>query len=279
MRHFLIPALSIASLLCLAPSVSATSPKYLALVDSADHLMKQKQWMMAESIIISALRLQPASYTNALLFSNLGVARTEQGKYRDAVEAFDLGLSIAPESKGILNNRARTLMLLNDYDAALADLDKSLSLDSIQEWPLQMRGMIRINRMSLPEARHDMLLLARNFHKNDYAFSGLAKISELEGKNEDALRYYDESIIIRDDPDVRSERIRLKIKMEKYSEASSDIRESLGIYPEFPYFYLWRGYLHRLQYRYEEAEADKKTAIGKGLDPQFVERFIPKTGR
>lgn len=259
--------------------IYATSPQYLALVDSADNYIKREQWMKAEHTIISALRLEPANRSNSLLFSNLGVVRTEQGKFNDALEAFGLGLSIAPESKEILNNRARTLMLMNDYGSALSDLSESLKMDSIQEWPLQMRGLLRINANDTTGAKHDFLLLARNFHKNDCAFTGLAKIAEWEGNYDDALKYYNEAIIIKDDPDTRSERIMLKIKTDKYSDASQDIKESIDRYPQEPVFYMLRGYLHRLNYRYEEAEADKKIAINKGADPQFVEQFIPKTRR
>ena len=262
-----------------AKGMSATSPEYLALVDSADNYIKMERWMEAEHTIISALRLEPANYTNSLLFSNLGVVRTEQGKYKDALEAFGLGLSVAPRSTGILNNRARTLMLMNDYASAMSDLSESLEEDSIQEWPLQMRGLLRINARDTVGARHDFLLLTKNFHRNDKAFSGLAKIAEWEGKTADALRYYDEAILINDDPETRYERILLKIRTDKYSEAAQDIREGIDRFPNDPYFYLWRGYLHRLNFRNEEAEADKKIAINKGADPQFVEQFIPKIKR
>ncbi|MDE6009282.1 MAG: hypothetical protein K2G90_08760, partial [Muribaculaceae bacterium] len=101
------------------------------------------------------------------------------------------------------------------------------------------------------------------------------RISELEGDKEAALKYYDESLRLSDEPETRSWRILLKISMEKYSEASSDIRESIEKYPENPYFYIWRGYLHRLNYRREEALADKKIALSKGADKQFIEQFIP----
>lgn len=238
-----------------------------------------ERWMEAESILIDAMRLEPGNYMNSLLFSNLGVVRTEQGKFKDAIEAFRLGLSIAPKSKEILNNRARTYMIMGDYDKASDDLSGSLEVDSIQEWALQMRGLLRIRENDLEGAKHDLMLLAKNYPKNDRALSGLAKIAEYEEEPAEALKYYDESILLNDDPDIRSQRILLKIKLDKYSDASSDIRESIQKYPENPIFYIWRGYLHRLNYRNEEAEADKKIALNKGADPQFVEQFIPSTGR
>lgn len=273
-----IRILTFASIAISAQNLYATSPQYLALVDSADNYIKKERWTEAEHTIISALRLEPANYTNSMLFSNLGVVRTEQGKYKDALEAFGLGLSIAPHSTAILNNRARTLMLMGDYSLAMDDLSQSLEMDSIQEWPLQMRGLLRINANDTAGAKRDFLLLAKKFHKNARAFSGLAKIAEWEGNNNDAIKYYDEAIIINnDDPETRYARILLKIKTDKYSEAAQDIREGIDRFPNDPHFYLWRGYLHKLNYRNEEAEADKKIALNKGADPQFVEQFIPKS--
>ncbi len=281
MKHSILSLRTVSFFILLFCSglIRAVSPQYLALVDSADNYIHKEKWMEAESIIIEAMRLEPGNYMNSLLFSNLGVVRTEQGKFKDAIEAFRLGLSISPKSKEILNNRARTYMIMGNYNKAFEDLSRSLDVDSVQEWPLQMRGMLRIRENDLDGAKHDLSLLSKNFPKNDRALSGLAKIAEYEGKPAEALRYYDESIILNDDPDIRSQRILLKIKLDKYSEASTDLRESIQKFPENPMFYILRGYLHRLNYRYEEAEADKKIAINKGADPQFVEQFIPSTGR
>lgn len=281
MNQFILSlrTISVLLLLFIPGFLRAVSPQYLALVDSADNYIRMERWMEAESILIDAMRLEPGNYMNSLLFSNLGVVRTEQGKFKDAIEAFRLGLSIAPKSKEILNNRARTYMIMGDYDKASDDLSGSLEVDSIQEWALQMRGLLRIRENDLEGAKHDLMLLAKNYPKNDRALSGLAKIAEYEEEPAEALKYYDESILLNDDPDIRSQRILLKIKLDKYSDASSDIRESIQKYPENPIFYIWRGYLHRLNYRNEEAEADKKIALNKGADPQFVEQFIPSTGR
>lgn len=64
--------------------------------------------------------------------------------------------------------------------------------------------------------------------------------------------------------------------MGRYSEAAEDISESVKRYPQIPDFYMARGYLHRLNFRNEEALIDKKIALDKGADPQLVEQFIPK---
>ncbi len=264
-----------ATLLIASASLSASSPKYLALVDSADMYMKRERWEAAEQTIVKALRLEPANFTNSLLLSNLGVAQTNQGHYEEALESFRLGLTLSPRSSTLYNNRARTLLYLKRNKEALEDIEESLSMDSIQEWPLQMKGLILLGENRLDEAQSTLNLLCRHYPYNDVGMSALGRISELEGDKEAALKYYDEALRLSDEPETRSWRILLKISMEKYSEASSDIRESIEKYPENPYFYIWRGYLHRLNYRREEALADKKIALSKGADKQFIEQFIP----
>lgn len=255
--------------------VKASSPEYIALADSADRFIKNEQWFEAEKTIIDALRLEPANFSNSLLFSNLGIVRTNRGAYKDALEAYELGLAIAPGSTVIMNNRAQTYLLQGDYDNALNDLDKSLSIDSIQEWPLLMRGQLRLHENNLKGASDDFYFLLSHFPNNFSAMEGLGRIADMENNYNEAIKYFDEALKIKDNTETRSLRILTKIKNEKYSEAAVDINESLSMYPDYADYYIWRGYLHRLNYRNEEAIADKKNAILKGADPQFVDQFIP----
>ncbi|MDE6444087.1 MAG: hypothetical protein K2K64_06675, partial [Muribaculaceae bacterium] len=188
---------------------------------------------------------------------------------------FRLGLSIAPNSSTLHNNRARTLLHLKRGDEALEDIEASLKIDSIQEWPLQMKGLLLLENNKLEESKDIFNLLCHHFPYNDVGMAALGRISEKEGNKEDALRYYDEALRLSDNPETRSWRILLKIDMENYSGAASELRESIAKYPEYPYFYLWRGYLSRLNYRDEEAIADKKIALSKGADSKLVEIYIP----
>lgn len=259
----------------LSPFCHASSPRYEALADSADNYIKRERWNEAESAILSALRLEPANFSNSLLLSNLGVVRTNQGRYEEALEAFDLGISIAPGSSILRTNRARTCLYMSKYEDALNDLNESLKIDSLQEWPLSMRGLLLLEKNDLDGARKDFMQLAKLYPDNDASMTGMAYIAEREGKKEEALRYFNEALKICDAPETHYSSVLLKIDMNKYSEASEELRECIDRYPEDPLFYLYRGYLHRPNYRNEEAKADKKIALDKGIDPQIVEKFIP----
>ena len=71
--------LAVAFIFAAYPPMTASSPRYLALVDSADNYIKRERWTDAEQTLLSALRLEPGNFTNSLLLSNLGVVRTNLG--------------------------------------------------------------------------------------------------------------------------------------------------------------------------------------------------------
>lgn len=270
----------IISLVAVAPAAAtAQSEKYLALTDSANNYLKRERWADAERAILEALRLEPANFTNALLLSNLGVARSQMGRHDEALEDFRLALSISPNSTTVRNNRARTLLTARRYVEALQDLNESIEIDSTQTWARQMRGLLLL-QAGLPEAAHsDFKRLYQENPDNHTVLTGLAQSAQAKGDNEEALRFYDLAIQCEDVAETRFSRIMLKLNMERYSDAADDIRTAMEAHPQSPDFFVARARLNRLTYRYADAETDKKIALDKGADPQFVEQYVPKNGR
>lgn len=252
------------------------SSRYIELADSADFLIQRENWDKAEKTIIEALRLEPANFTNSLLLANLGLVQTQKGEYDKAIESLTLGLNIAPASTVLLNNRAHAFLLKDSISAALKDLDKSLGLDSIQEWTLQTRAFIYLQEQDFNNALKLFNKIKDNFPGNSSVFSGLAAIAEQKEDWNLAKSLYREALLRRqDDDEAREAYIFLLIKTDDYSGARAEIRSAIDSNPENPMFYLLRGYLHRLNYRMDEAQADKKIAISKGIDPNYASSFIP----
>lgn len=266
--------LILGSLACLAEH-----NRYLALADSAQTYIQREKWDKAESLLIEALREEPAQFSNAMLFSNLGIVRMNMERYEEALEAFDMGLNISPGSTVLLNNRSNLKMILGKDREALNDLNKSLEIDASQEWALQMKAMILISLKEYEEARKVVELFLQNFPENSYPYFLIGRLAEINGDDEEAIRRYKEALSRKDLEETRSLLILLFIKNDLFSDASSLIRESIEFYPENPYFYLWRGYLNKLNYRNEEAEADKKMALALGADIQLVEIYLPTMRR
>lgn len=252
------------------------SDRYIELADSADFFIANEQWDQAESKIVEALRLEPANFTNSLLLSNLGYVQTAKGEYGKALESFKLGLSLSPSSTVIYNNRAKTYILLDSIKSAAMDLDRSLQIDLNQEWPLQTRAFIFLRLNQNDSAKILLQELETRFPNNYLAHSGLGVIAEREGRKKDALKEYDKAIELNpEDAETNFSKILLLIDLDDYSQARNVINQCIRDFPEEPVYYLMRGYLHKLNYRLPEAEADRKIAIDKGLDVGLVNQFIP----
>lgn len=252
------------------------SARYLELADSADFFIARENWNRAEEKIIEALRIEPANFSNSLLLANLGFVQTQKGEYSKAIQSLSLGLNIAPSSTVLLNNRAHTYLLSDSIDNAINDIDKSLQIDSLQEWALQTKAYIYLQENDSDSAKNLFNKIKNNFPDNASAYSGLAAVAEKEGDNKKALEYYKTALAIKpEDEEAREAYIFLLVKTDEYSLARSELRQAIEKNPENPMFYLLRGYLHRLNFRMDEAQADKKLAISKGLDPKYVSSFIP----
>lgn len=253
-----------------------SSPRYLELADSADFFIARENWNRAEEKIVEALRLEPANFTNSLLLANLGLVQSNKGEYHKALQTLSLGLNMAPSSTVLLNNRAHVFLMLDSVVRAAQDIDKSLQIDSLQEWSLQTRAYLYLDSGVASKAREIFLKLKDSFPDNTSIYSGLAALAEHESHFQEAGQYYRKAIEINpDDIEARIAYISLLIKIEAYQDARAQIKEGLNKDPEEAMFYLLRGYLHKINYRNDEAQADKKIAIAKGLEPEYVKNFIP----
>lgn len=253
-----------------------SSPAYLELADSADYFIARENWDKAEDKILKALRLEPANFTNSLLLSNLGMVQANKGEFSKALQSLTLGLHLAPSSTVILNNRAHTYLLTDSIEQAKKDLDRSLEIDSLQEWTLQTRAFLYLNQKDIESAEVLFRKLKENFTEKPALYTGLATIAQIQDKTEEAKTFYRQALKLDESYDeAREAFILLLINTGDYPAARIEIREALKQSPENPMFYLLRGYLHRLNYRMEEAQADKKLAISKGMDAGFASDFIP----
>ncbi len=136
------------------------TPAYVERADSADHYIKAERWADAERNLKTALRLEPANPGNALLLSNLGYVQTMLGKFDDALESYDVSLSIAPKSAVVALKPGLTYASAGKTAEAMKDLDAALAIDSTRTMPLKMRGLLRLGNGDIAGRRHDLTLLA-----------------------------------------------------------------------------------------------------------------------
>lgn len=252
------------------------SDTYMILVDSADNYIKAERWHDAEETIKAALRLEPANFTNALLLQNLGVVQTNQGKLQDAIESFSIGLGIAPNSTVLLTNRAYLLLEMGNVQSAVADLSKSLTVDPSLQRPRKLRGYISLQQGDLTGAMADFNKLKEYYPNDCDAIVGLAECALADGDSKKALELYSEALSKNPSADMYLSRGLIYANEGRLTEAMADAKSGLAIDSESPELYILCAYIHKLNYRNEESEADIKLAIRNGADSQMIRKYFPE---
>lgn len=249
--------------------------KYEAMIDSADAYASRKNWEMAERFTLEAIKLQPAKKSNWLLWANLGEIRTNLDRIDDAIEAYDIGLAIQPESKKMLIGRAGLLLSSKRMNEALADLSTLLKNDSTLEWPRMMRGFIYLDMGLKDEASSDFSTLTRLFPDNNKGYYGLGTIALIEGKNDVAKEMFVKTVEKEPDEEAYIRLIPLLAEEGNLVEANERLHEAMKAFPRNGNMFLLRAYLHKLNFQNEEAEIALKLAKEYNADPHLVVLFFP----
>lgn len=262
-------------------NVDNTYNSYLELADSARFYIAKEEWSEAARCTREAMRLEPGNPGNIMLFSNLGLASGMEGKIGEAMECFDIALSRAPKSIPVLTSKAKIQIKASDIEGAKETLDTILSLDSLAEWPLQTRGLIRMRSADYKGAFSDFLRLTKYHPDNIWGHGGLAKCMEMQGYVSEATVYYADALSKTKKND--EDRVEFQLGLienlghtGKLTEALGVAKEAIEENPHDGRLYLLRGWIKKLLLIYREAEADKKLAIDYGVDYQTIERFFPE---
>lgn len=119
---------------------------------------------------------------------------SNQGKYNDALAAYNWSLELRPNHPDALNNRGAIYDYLGRYDEALADLNRSLELRPDHPVALYNRGTAYGHLGRYDEALADLnrSLELRPDHPN--ALYNLACLFSLWGKPNDALTYLEKAV-------------------------------------------------------------------------------------
>lgn len=266
-----------------AQAVSSTPEysRYLQLADSAQYHISKENWSDAARCTREALRLDPGNVGNVMLFSNLGLATGMDGKIGEAMQCFDIALSRAPKSIPVLTSKAKIQIKASDEEGALETLDTILQLDSLAQWPLQTRGLLRMRAGKYEAAFNDFKTITKHYPSNTWGPGGMAKCMEIQGYLSEAAGYYRDAME-RTNPDDE-DRVEFQLGLienlghtGKLTEALDVAKDAISEHPHDGRLYLLRGWIKKQLLIYREAEADKKLAIDYGVDFQTVERFFPQ---
>lgn len=254
-------------------SAQTLTPDYVAHADSADWYLKHEQWSDAERTIVSALRHDPANKSNYLLWSNLGIARTQMEDYDGAIEACSIGLASAPHSTVLLSNRARAYLAKGEIKAAMADLDTALRQDSTLQWPLRMRGVLRAMQHDTPGALADLNAYTQRYGEDAAVEESLGDLAAGAGDCSAAIKAYRKSYELDPDISLLTKALLTAYAFGRIEEMEEDIRKGISDYPKEGVLYLIRGMLNKRKYQTEAMERDLRTALELGVDRRLYNQL------
>lgn len=253
-----------------AQTLTAT---YVELADSADYYIGKKMWREAEQVIIKALKHEPANKSNYLLWSNLGSVREQQQNFDGAIESYTIGLSSAPKSTILLTNRARAFLALGRNEDALADLDLVLQTDSLQQWPLKIRGILNASKGKFDDALRDFSLYKKHYGDDAGVEEVSGDIYSSQAEFDKSLKAYRNSLKIEPTEEVYVKIALISYAIGKIDEAAEDISEGIKKFPRKAELYVMRGLLNKSRYQTDAYESDIKMAKHLGIDNVFLKNL------
>lgn len=267
--------LLVISVVCWVADIAAgiNESRYFELAGAADSAIVENRFDDAERLLLEAMRSEPSNPSNVLLMSNLAMVRFYQGNDSLALATINDAHAMAPVSVTVLTNRARIHSAMGNVDDAYSDYELILQLDSTVIEPRLNHGVIALYSGMVDVAERDFMTLKRLAPDSDETAMGLAMYYSALNQPKEAIPYY--TRLLAKDPAIEyyAGRINCYLLTEQLTEASADISEAMKLYPDDAELYMLRGWLNRLRFRNEDAEADFKRAIELGADRERVERL------
>jgi len=240
---------------------------------------------------------------------NKGVELYSQGKYDQAIEAYDQAISINPQYAEAWNNKGLALRALGEYDEAIKAYDQAISINPQIAEAWSNKGVAFYNQGKYNEAikAYDQAISINPQHAGTWsnkgnAFSGLGKYDEaIEacdqaidinpqyadawynkgvalralGKYDEAIKAYDQAISINpQDAEAWNNKGLALRALGKYDEAIEACDQAISINPKLAEAWSNKGNALSALGKYDEAIKAYDQAIS--INPQFAEAWYNK---
>ncbi len=163
----------------------------------------------------------------------LGVAAVSRGDYSTAVRYFSEKIAKEPGFGPAYNDRAVCHRMLKNYDQAMADLERAISLLPDSFMPFYNRALTFADRQEYPRAIAD---LDESLRRNPTHFPSLATRGQWKfraGKSDEAMTDLDEAVRIAPrDVFCLNTRASIRLRTGRYAGAYEDLETSLQSEPE-----------------------------------------------
>lgn len=250
------------------------SSRYMQLVGEADQASAAAQWRRADSLLVAAMRSEPANPLNIMLMSNLGMIRFYQGNDSLALLTLDAANRMEPRAAIVLSNRAKVRVATGDTDGAIADWNSVLEIDSTNVATRYLRSIALLRRGDSNGAEKDAYWLRDNAPKDPRTDLAMGTLLSSTARYQEAIPYLNHSIETEPAAELYAARALCNLMTGNLNEASSDISEGMRLDPADGELYLYRALLNSMRYRPEDARTDASRAVELGVAPSRAQALL-----
>lgn len=253
-------------LLCVSlflPVLQAQS--YVEYIDRATRCEQQDSLEQAEEYYMQAVRLQPKSPQNALLYANVARLQRLQNRMDDALTSYGYSLNRYPNNVKVLLDRAELLLEMGRERGALIDCSTVLDIDSVNRNALLMRSYLYYKARRYQEAEVDYLRLLRKNETDSVASMGLAVLYQAWEKLPKAFEIWNR-LIERSPQDGMLYLCRAEVErmMKSYELALMDVDKAISLSVADADTWILRGDICMEMGKKSQAYESYQQAIQKG---------------
>lgn len=251
------------------------STEYLHYVAQSDSLIEADNWPEAETMVIKALRCEPGNPANQLLFCNLGMILTTQGKYGEAIRALDNAVILNPGSFIAYKNRGKAYSAMQRLGDAADDFTKALAIDSTDTSVRCLRATVYACSSDYERAFKDYTSVLEMDRDNTAALDGIANCCIALGNQDQAIPFLNRLIELSPQPEHYFNRGLSLAQLGRLSEASEDVSSGLLMDPANGNLWLLRAYIEKISYRHNDAKSSLAKARKYGADSELEYQLLP----
>jgi tetratricopeptide (TPR) repeat protein len=206
----------------------------------------------------------------AVAYTNRGSIRYALEQYEAALEDLDRALELARQDANAYYHRANVHRALEQQEAALADLDQALELGPEQARAYASRGLVHHNMGAYTAALEDYARALELEPDSAEVYLNRGGTYATLGNFDAALADYARSLELDpQDADAYYNRGTVHAMMENYEQALTDLDRALELKPEFAQVYGNRGLVYKALGETEKAIADLEHFLELSDNPQW----------
>ncbi len=248
---------------------------YQELIEQGIEALKCDSLQQAEDCFRSAMQLRPGSNVNYMLFRYIGQIQERQGKDKEAMQSYIMGLNLKPTCEELMLDRAALYYRMGQEDYAIMGYTDALELNANNTEALFMRAHLYRIKREYKRSRQDYETLLKLEPTNENAMLGLVLLNDENSRPNEAMDQINSLILLHPNHAMLyAVRGGMEQKRKQYELALHDLTVAIDMEPRNADFYVSRATLYLDMRKKKLAKQDAQTAVTLGADAKEMASLL-----